>query len=227
MEIIKIKGENFANCYVIMDSNQFILVDPSRSINKFIKEMNNEGVLVNKENIIFSKQNYSQNALHSTLHNTEKFVCLGVFVTHSHFDHIFCIEEWQEAGANVFCSKNAINNANNEITNASFFFNKHCYKIKNEIVVCDNDIVKVGNKNFKVLETSGHTDCSISLLGQDDYGYNVLFCGDLLFENGGVGRTDLPTGNEKLLAQSLNKIMNIKKPLKVYPGHGNVFVIND
>ena len=71
MEIIKIKGENFANCYVIMDSNQFILVDPSRSINKFIKEMNNEGVLVNKENIIFSKQNYSQNALHSTLHNTE------------------------------------------------------------------------------------------------------------------------------------------------------------
>ena len=64
-------------------------------------------------------------------------------------------------------------------------------------------------------------------MGQDDYGYNVLFCGDLLFENGGVGRTDLPTGNTELLNQSLDKIFKLKKPLKVYSGHGKVFVIND
>ena len=58
-----------------------------------------------------------------------------------------------------------------------------------DVWVQEGDAVKVGDLEFTVLETPGHTAGSVCyLIG------NNIFSGDTLFQ-GSCGRTDLPTGN--------------------------------
>lgn len=65
-----------------------------------------------------------------------------------------------------------------------------------------------------VLHTPGHTPGSICLLGE-----GVLFTGDCLFA-GGIGRVDLPGGDEHAMMHSLARLSRLDPELVVYPGHG-------
>ncbi len=79
----------------------------------------------------------------------------------------------------------------------------------------DGDVIGVGEIELAVIHTPGHTPGSISLKCGD-----VLVTGDLLFLEG-VGRTDLPGGDNAALSRSLReKIMALPDSIKVYPGHG-------
>lgn len=68
-------------------------------------------------------------------------------------------------------------------------------------------------KEFKPIQTKGHTQDSFCILYQD-----ILFSGDTIFHDGGRGRTDLSGGNEE---QILNSIEELKKlDYKILcPGH--------
>ncbi len=68
--------------------------------------------------------------------------------------------------------------------------------------------------SFRVLHTPGHTPGSICLLGG-----GVLFSGDTLFA-GGIGRMDLPGGDEDDMQASLSRLMELPDETLVYPGHG-------
>ena len=76
-------------------------------------------------------------------------------------------------------------------------------------------INKIGNFEFEVIYTKGHTDDSISIYFKD---YNVMFTGDFIFKDG-IGRTDLG-GNDLDMINSINKISKYSSDIKVYPGHG-------
>jgi glyoxylase-like metal-dependent hydrolase (beta-lactamase superfamily II) len=79
----------------------------------------------------------------------------------------------------------------------------------------DGDTVKIGKGCLKVLHTPGHTPGSVSLLGD-----GFLLSGDTLFFEG-VGRTDLPGGNQAQLERSIReKIMTLPDDTVVLPGHG-------
>jgi glyoxylase-like metal-dependent hydrolase (beta-lactamase superfamily II) len=79
----------------------------------------------------------------------------------------------------------------------------------------EGDIVNLGELNFKVLHTPGHTSGSISL-----WGHGVVFCGDTLF-NQDIGRTDLPGMSRFRLVRSIhNKLMTLPDETRVLPGHG-------
>ena len=56
--------------------------------------------------------------------------------------------------------------------------------------------------NIEVIYTPGHSKDSISLYLYD---YDVMFVGDFIFKRS-IGRTDLETGNEEEMKQSLEKI---------------------
>jgi len=77
---------------------------------------------------------------------------------------------------------------------------------------------KINNFVFEVIFTPGHTDDSISFYFQNE---KVLFTGDFLFK-GTIGRTDLPTGNEFDMTDSLKKIKKYNEDITIYPGHGEI-----
>lgn len=67
---------------------------------------------------------------------------------------------------------------------------------------------------FRVIHTPGHSPGSVCL----DFGGH-LFSGDTIFY-GTVGRTDIPGGEPRVLAQSLKKIVALFPQGAIYPGHG-------
>jgi glyoxylase-like metal-dependent hydrolase (beta-lactamase superfamily II) len=58
-------------------------------------------------------------------------------------------------------------------------------------------------------------------------GEKFVIVGDLIFEGGGVGRTDIPGGDESLLKESIRRILEFPEDFWVYPGHGKPFKIGD
>ncbi len=70
---------------------------------------------------------------------------------------------------------------------------------------------------FRVLHTPGHTPGSVSFLDESS---RRLFSGDTLFA-GGVGRTDLPGGDDEALGRSLERLLALDGGIRVHPGHGD------
>lgn len=73
--------------------------------------------------------------------------------------------------------------------------------------------------NFRQILNRVQDDGNGDILG-------VLFSGDLLFK-GGVGRTDLPGGNNDELRKSLEKLKELPTSTLVLPGHGPATVLGD
>lgn len=77
----------------------------------------------------------------------------------------------------------------------------------------DGSHVSVGDVDFEVLHTPGHTAGSVVLRAGD-----TLFTGDTLFK-GSMGRTDLPGGSHEDMSRSLRRLGALEGDLKVLPGH--------
>jgi hydroxyacylglutathione hydrolase len=69
---------------------------------------------------------------------------------------------------------------------------------------------------FKIIATPGHTPGGLCFYFPET---GRLFTGDTLFA-GTVGRTDLPGGNEAVLAQSLKQLTGLPGDTLIHPGHG-------
>jgi glyoxylase-like metal-dependent hydrolase (beta-lactamase superfamily II) len=87
-----------------------------------------------------------------------------------------------------------------------YFLNK--YNLK------ENDYTNLFD--YEVINTPGHTIDSKSFYFKDE---KIMFTGDFLFKES-IGRTDLPTGDLKVMKQSLEKISKYDDDIIIYPGHG-------
>ena len=88
----------------------------------------------------------------------------------------------------------------------------------------DNDLIHLGELEFKVIHTPGHTIGSSTIYCEKE---KLLISGDTLFR-GTWGRTDLPTGNFKEIIDSItNKLMTLPDDTIVYPGHGKSTMIGE
>lgn len=88
--------------------------------------------------------------------------------------------------------------------------------------VDDNDVIHLGNIQFKVITTPGHTIGSMCLYCAE---HKLLLSGDTLF-SGAWGRTDLPSSSfEDIIASISNKLMVLPEDTIVYPGHGKPTMI--
>jgi hydroxyacylglutathione hydrolase len=104
---------------------------------------------------------------------------------------------------------------------AAFGFDEIEYKEPKKFIE-ENEIIHFGTSELKVLYTPGHANGSICLYAEKD---NFVIVGDVLF-NEGIGRTDFPTGNHKLLLNSIrNKLFTLPDDTIVYPGHGTTTTI--
>ena len=83
--------------------------------------------------------------------------------------------------------------------------------------VDDGDLIHLGNLEFRVIHTPGHTSGGSCLYCEEE---KLLFSGDTLFR-GTWGRTDVPTGNfEDVINSITKKLMILPDETIVYPGHG-------
>jgi len=67
--------------------------------------------------------------------------------------------------------------------------------------------------DIQVIDAKGHTQTDICLLYKD-----ILFSGDVIFHNNGVGRTDFEESNPNEMEKSLEKLSKLKYNI-LCPGH--------
>ena len=131
----------------------------------------------------------------------------AIFITHGHYDHHMALEEVIEVtGAPVYIHESEVNRSGKQerhkiSDNGKFSF------------YAEGDKIKVGNLEFNVIETPGHSTGSVTLICQD-----ALFTGDTLFR-GDCGRTDLEGGSDEIMNQSLKRLSELDGDYEVYPGH--------
>ncbi len=81
----------------------------------------------------------------------------------------------------------------------------------------EGEVLKLGETEFQVVHTPGHTPGHIVIYNQD---LKIAFVGDVLFR-GSVGRTDFPLSNPADLIKSIKeKLWPLGSDMQFIPGHG-------
>lgn len=96
--------------------------------------------------------------------------------------------------------------------------------IQPSVFIEEGDEIKFGNSLLKVLYTPGHANGSVCFYAEKE---KFVIVGDVLF-NGGIGRTDLPSGDYDLLISNIKeKLLTLPDDIVVYPGHGEATSIGN
>jgi sulfur dioxygenase len=83
-----------------------------------------------------------------------------------------------------------------------------------DLLIKDNDVLKLGDAEIKALHTPGHTNADLSFVIED-----YVFTGDALLIRD-CGRTDFQAGDSVTLYKSINdKIFSLDEKTTIYPGH--------
>jgi len=142
----------------------------------------------------------------------------AVFITHAHFDHVYCVEEWQ----NVCKCRFYMCDTEQRILSDSTM---NCSEMIGKPMSFKADTTDVSaipgsfsGLVISVIHTPGHTSGSVCyrFIGDGD---DCLFTGDTVFA-GSAGRTDFPTGNVSELMNSIGIIGKLNESVRLYPGHG-------
>jgi glyoxylase-like metal-dependent hydrolase (beta-lactamase superfamily II) len=136
-----------------------------------------------------------------------------VIATHAHPDHLEGLFQFQEPTVTALGReeydfvKGTARRAGWDMGNAD---------LEPRLLLQEGDL-RLGDLNFQVLVTPGHSPGSICLYWEDR---RALFTGDVVF-NQGLGRTDLPGGSGDLLKLSIRRLAALDVEI-LLPGHGEV-----
>lgn len=191
MKIIPLVVGNLGtNCYLLKDEGEIGIIDPGDEAEK----------IINKVKEINGKP-------------------VWIVATHGHFDHVLAVSEISLAYKIPFYLNSAdkflLENAKKH---AEYFTKVYTDPILVEpLLLQDGSKLTIGNTKLLVFTTPGHTPGSVSLYNQKE---KILFCGDLAFAGGRVGRTDFPYASSPDLQKSIQKILTLPLETTIYPGHG-------
>lgn len=124
----------------------------------------------------------------------------AVVLTHTHADHVENVDAVREA-----------------FGVETWGFDASSPVVDNELP--DGATVEMGTAEYETLHTPGHKDDHLCLYAP---AAGVLFAGDLVFQNGGFGRTDLAEGDREKLIESVERVQGrIGADLReMHVGHG-------
>lgn len=183
-------GQMQANCYFVIQDKQCILIDPADSADFILEEI--------------SRRNLE---------------LVGLVATHGHFDHVMAVGEIQLSFPDIpfYINSEDMFLIKRLEETAKYFlgFEPHVIKPK-KFAELKEGTMHIGNIQFEVLSTPGHTPGSVSLYFRKEA---IIFSGDTLF-NGGVGRYDFSYSDKNELKRSVQRLLDLPEFTKIYPGHG-------
>ena len=146
-----------------------------------------------------------------------KLTVKAIFLTHGHFDHIFCADELRKlTGASIYAHEAETEILESASNNGSSRFGNNPFTLSANKFFKDGDVLEAAGCSLRVIHTPGHTLGSCCLYDEKS---SVLFTGDTLF-NRGVGRADFYSGDERELLSSIKtKLFTLPGETVVYPGH--------
>lgn len=148
-----------------------------------------------------------------------------IFLTHCHADHIGGITGLKSAkGGKILVSRDDSEGLYNKEISLADYINMQIPELEADSRIDDGDLIHIGNLEFKVIATPGHTKGSVCLYCEKE---RLCFTGDTLF-SGTWGRTDLPTGSFVAIIDSISdRLMTLPEESICYPGHGKTTMIQD
>ena len=187
------------NCYIIFDedSKETMCIDPAGNVSEIVDMI---------QNILKGKLKY-------------------IYLTHCHSDHILGVMELKNRlGGKILIHRKDAENLNNPNVNLSEYLDIPEIVLEADSRIDDQDKIHLGNLEFEVIHTPGHTSGGPCLYCEEE---KLLFSGDTLFR-GTWGRTDVPTGNfEDVINSITKKLMILPDETIVYPGHGKSTMIRE
>ena len=189
-------GMMAVNCYILRwgDSNEAFIVDPGEEAGRILDAI-----------------------------NKHKLKVMAIINTHGHGDHIGANAELMKAtGAPLWIGKRDDEMLTDTDKNLSKPLGLSILSPPADRLLVEGDILTLGNGELKVIETPGHSNGSISLIGD-----GFVIVGDVLFQ-GSIGRTDFPGGSmDTLLGNIREKLLTLNDDVLVFPGHGPNTTIGD
>lgn len=186
------------NCYIIQDeeTKETMVIDPAGEIDKI------EDML----NIMDAKLKY-------------------IYLTHCHADHIGVANQLHKnKGGKILIHRKGAENLENDNIVLATYIGANKIQLEADSRVDGEDLLHIGNIEFKVIHTPGHTDCSTSIYCEE---HKMLFSGDTMFR-GTWGRTDLETSSfEDIIKSITEKLIILPEDTIVYPGHGKSTMIKE
>ncbi len=186
------------NCYIVQDeeTKETMVIDPGGE----------PGEIINMLDILEANLKY-------------------IYITHCHGDHIGALKAVKDKkGGKILVHRNDVEGLYNKEISLTDYIGIQDICLEADSRVDDGDKIHVGNIEFIVIHTPGHTAGGSCLYSEEE---KMLFSGDTLF-HGTWGRTDLPTSNFKDIIQSITtKLLVLPNDTIVYPGHGKSTMVEE
>ena len=176
------------NCYIIVEeeTKEAMVIDPASEADKICEMLE----------VLQAKLKY-------------------IYLTHCHGDHTGAVVELQNRyGAKVLIERKESENLRNPEVTLNYFIGIPDIRLEEDSRIDDNDAIHLGELEFRVIHTPGHTGGSTSLYCEKE---KMLFSGDTIF-HGTWGRTDLPTGSLVDIMESITKkLLVLPEDTIIYP----------
>lgn len=188
LEILPIPNGQFAeNCYLLTAGTDAVLIDPGEEWEMILTEVERRRARL-----------------------------AAIWLTHAHLDHILGVGEVQSATGAPIWLHPADRSLYDSLPEQALWLGLRAAPAptpRHEF--SHGQKLSVGDHEFAVRHTPGHSPGSVSLVGD-----GAVFSGDALFQ-GSIGRSDLPGGDHATLIASIRReLLSLPDATRVLSGHG-------
>lgn len=193
-----ILGELKTNCYLLIERDRCLLIDPADSADFILEKIVRENLTL-----------------------------MGILATHGHFDHILCVGEIQlSLPVPLYIDKNddfLVKRLNKTAAHFLGYDPTAVEPLKKTYFPDGDEDIGMDPFSFRLIHVPGHTPGSVAFYFPRE---QAIFTGDTLFKDA-IGRTDLSYSDKKELRNSLAKLWKLPEETFVYSGHGEETTIGE